>query len=214
MPSSQRQMPLAAAAPAETNRLAVVSDDARADGLQLAVRLASGCEQAWQQFVQRYAGLVRSRVARVAATCGSVADASLVDDMVAEVFSALLQNDAAALRAYSGRSSLGTYVSVIAARVTIRKAMGRPVHQTISDAVSEQASDQSLPETEAIDREQIVRLRELIAELPKKQREIVSLFHLEGQSYEQISRQLKIPMGSIGPTLKRAEAKLRARLES
>ena len=57
------------------------------------------------------------------------------------------------------------------------------------------------------------RVQNLLDNLPEKQREVVSRFYLEGQSYATISLDLDIPIGSVGVTLQRAEAKLRKQLE-
>ena len=56
-------------------------------------------------------------------------------------------------------------------------------------------------------------MQALLAELPEKQRDVVRLFHLEGQSYAAISDALGMPIGSVGVTLRRAEAKLREQFE-
>ena len=81
-----------------------------ADDRLLVERLVRGDSNAWQKFVHTHGRLVRSRVADVASTFGRSEDDSAIDDATAEVFAALLGNDAAALRAFAGRSSLGTYL--------------------------------------------------------------------------------------------------------
>ena len=55
-------------------------------------------------------------------------------------------------------------------------------------------------------REQVERL---LDELQGDEADIVRLFHLEGKSYHEISRQTGVPENSIGPALSRARAKLR-----
>lgn len=185
--------------------------------LRLTKRLLAGCEQAWAEFVSMYAALVRARVARTATTCGMDSDRVLIDDLVAEVFSALLHNDSAALRAYAGRSSLATYLCVIASRVAIRKSLKAARSKTAQSNGDEGAAEvvdsrHPPPPQAAINAEQREHLHRLIAELPDRQQAIVKLFYMDGRSYEHISKQLQIPIGSIGPTLKRAEAKLKERI--
>lgn len=175
-------------------------------------RLVDGCEFAWEEFVTRYAGIVRSRVMGVAGVSGHTADAPLIDDLVAEVFAALLSNDSAALRAYAGRSSLVTYLCVIASRVAIRKAIRRT--QAGQADLSEVEDTQNREPVDFVsNEEQAARLREAIGRLPEKQRAVVQLYHLNGMGYEQISQALNIPIGSVGPTLKRAQEKLRISME-
>lgn len=181
--------------------------------VQFVRRLIEGSELAWHELVNRYAGLVHSRVALVAGSAGVGHDGSFLEDLVAEVFAALLHNDSAALRAYAGRSSLATYLGVIASRVAIRRSMTSTPNRCndlMPECIDRSAGD---PQESASHSEQARLLRSLVDQLPDRQREIVKRFHLQGLSYEQISRELQIPIGSIGPTLKRAQDRLRTELE-
>ena len=63
----------------------------------------------------------------------------------------------------------------------------------------------------AKEKERLATIRLITAAI--KQREVVRLFHLQGHSYLEISERLKMPMGSVGITLRRAEAKIRELLE-
>jgi len=56
------------------------------------------------------------------------------------------------------------------------------------------------------DRDQIAALLE---SLDANEAKIVRMFHIEERSYGEISRLLGIPLGSVGPVLARARAKLR-----
>ena len=49
----------------------------------------------------------------------------------------------------------------------------------------------------------------LLRKLSGKDREVVRLFYLEGQSYEEISTELDVPVNTIGAMLSRARKKLR-----
>ena len=50
----------------------------------------------------------------------------------------------------------------------------------------------------------------LHGELDGEEADIVRLYHLEGKSYQEISRETGVPENSIGPALSRARAKMRA----
>lgn len=202
-------------------RIEAASSDAPASqhcGDQLLVeRLLTGDASAWQLFVDTHGRLVRARVADVASAFGRSRDESAIDDATAEVFAALLGNDAAALRAFAGRSSLGTYIAVIATRSATRGfARRHPLTSPSHDPeLAQQACDREGedPVNELISEEQQQKLRGLVSRLPEKQRHVVSLFHLQGKSYAEISQDLEMPIGSIGPTLRRAEEKLRHWME-
>ena len=188
----------------------------RSDDAKLVSRLLSGDACAWQYFVQRYGSLIRARVADVAVNFGSGHDDNAIDDAAAEVFAALLADEAAVLRAFVGRSSLLTYIAVIATRSSTRGFARRRPRTTSDEKLSSQVADrtpQSDPTWRIHSDEQRNELLRLLGELPAKQRDIVRLFHLEGLSYAEISQRLKMPIGSVGVTLKRAEKRLQDRLE-
>jgi len=49
----------------------------------------------------------------------------------------------------------------------------------------------------------------LLGELGGEEADIVRLYHLEGKTYGEISRETGVPENSIGPALSRARAKMR-----
>jgi RNA polymerase sigma-70 factor, ECF subfamily len=57
-------------------------------------------------------------------------------------------------------------------------------------------------------------VHQLLIRLPRRAREVVRLFYLEGRSYEEISTKLHIPVNTIGPVLSRAKQMLRQNLQA
>ena len=163
--------------------------------------------RAWEDFVDRFMGLV-VHVVNHTAQCRSLrllpADR---DDLVAEVFLAVIDNDFAVLRRFRGQSSLATYLTVVARRVVVRKLV---------DGGDRPASLQSLgepplaldgdAEQRISDREEVERL---LDGLEGSEADVVRMYHLEGKSYQEISESVGMPAGSIGPLLSRARTKLR-----
>lgn len=182
--------------------------------MQFVERLVVGDGLAWRTFLQKYGRLIRARVADVATSFGQAQDSSAIDDATADVVTALLNNDTAALRAYSGRSSLSTYVAVIATRSATRgfaaKRIATVSNQDDPENVDSRAED---PSARVMVWEQTDRIHQVLSQLPPKQRTVVEMFHLQGCSYLEVSECLKMPMGSVGVTLRRAEAKLKTLLE-
>ncbi len=60
--------------------------------------------------------------------------------------------------------------------------------------------------------EDVARLRAAIAALPEKYRVVITLFHLQGQQYEEIAAVLGLPLGTVKTHLFRAKDLLRAAL--
>ncbi|MEM6473467.1 MAG: RNA polymerase sigma factor [Planctomycetota bacterium] len=180
-------------------------------------RLVGGCAAAWETFVERYGGLLRSRVANVAVAFGLPHDWALIDDVTAEVFASLLSRDAAALRCFRGQSQLSTYLAVISTRVarrSIAKHRQNANRQTEMgplelEQVTDESVDSSGPQAVAVSGEDRDRLLELVDRLPIKQRDLVRAYYQDEQSYSEISKRFEIPLGSIGTTLRRAEQRLR-----
>ena len=79
-----------------------------------------GTPGAWDAFIDRFAGLFAFVVGRTARQRGIPMAAADRDDLVAEILLECLRNDSAALRAFAGRASLPTYLTVIARRVAVR----------------------------------------------------------------------------------------------
>ncbi|MEM7478313.1 MAG: sigma-70 family RNA polymerase sigma factor [Planctomycetota bacterium] len=183
---------------------------------ELARRLIVGDASAWQFFVREFGTVIRARVADVASSFGRGTDGAAIDDATADVFAALLQNDCAALRAFEGRSALTTYLVVIATRCSTRGFAKKRVliaadqEQEFQELPSAQSSD---PSQSVLAEEQKSEIAKVLGRLPEKQRQVVELFHLRGASYAEISKQLGMPLGSVGVTLKRSEAKIRELLE-
>lgn len=174
--------------------------------------LLEGSPRAWEELVDRYGGLVRSRIADVASLFGRQNDWSTIDDVTAEVFASLLARDAAALRCFRCQSSLSTYLAVIATRIA-RRSIARLVRNDHGQSekleeIDPRTSDAD-PESLLIGREERDRLLILVDRLPKRQKELVVAFYREEQTYAEISHRFDIPIGSIGTTLRRAEQKLR-----
>jgi RNA polymerase sigma-70 factor (ECF subfamily) len=162
--------------------------------------------RAWEDFVDRYMGLV-IHVINHTAECRSIRlTAEDREDLAAEVFAAIVGDDIAVLRNFRGASSLATYLTVIARRIAVPALMDRKNPARLSEATNE-AVDRSLSVEKRIsDQEEVERL---LAQLEGIEAEVVRLYHLEGMTYQQISSETGMAENSIGPTLSRARNKLR-----
>ncbi|MEN1681927.1 MAG: sigma-70 family RNA polymerase sigma factor [Planctomycetota bacterium] len=176
---------------------------------QLLDRCLTGKPQAWQDFVDRFMGLVVHVVNHTADSRSmrlSVADA---EDLVSEVLLAIIANDYRVLRRFRGQSSLATYLTVVARRVVVRnliKTFSNPA-VTLGDTPAETTSADATPPEERLGNAEEVE--QMLRRLDGPEAEVVRLFHLEGMSYGEISAATGMPAGSIGPTLTRARTRLR-----
>lgn len=165
--------------------------------------------RAWEDFVDRFSGLVIHVINHTARSRSLRMTPELRDDLCSEVFLALLKDDFAALRRFRGQCSLASYLCVIARRIVVKallQRMGEP-ERLEKPGVPPPKGLVAWPEEERINnREEVEKLLSL---LEGNEATVVRMFHLEGRSYQEISEATGIPVNSIGPILNRARGKLR-----
>lgn len=166
---------------------------------------------AWQDFVDRFVGMIYSIVHHTAHQFGTLLSPEDTEDVAAEVLLQIVANDYAVLRQFRGQSSLATYLTVIARRSCIHELTRRNPPAVSPQGIDRRpvrAEDEGTPRAE-VGLESLEQVQKLLGKLPAKERRVVRLYYLEGRSYEEISAELNIPVNSIGPILSRARKKLR-----
>ena len=78
----------------------------------------------------------------------------------------------------------------------------------LGDMVAQAEAEEDEPEQRMGDREEVGRL---LGQLHGSEATVVRMYHLEGKTYQEISRSVGMPENSVGPMLSRARAKLRRR---
>lgn len=165
--------------------------------------------RAWEDFVDRFMGLVVHVVNHSSESRSMRLTVEDREDLVAAVFLAIVKDDLAVLRNFRGESSLATYLTVIARRVVVPELLKQksPARLATAGAISSaDVADADDAEERSSDRDEIERLLE---ELNGTEAEVVRMYHLEGKSYQEISSVVGVPMNSVGPTLSRARRKMR-----
>ncbi len=160
----------------------------------------------WEDFVDRFLGLVVHVVNHTALARNIHLTAEDREDLCAEVFLTILQDDYAVLRHFRGQSSLATYLTVVGRRVVVRRLLKHHASHPLGNGVDTAEDTGVSPEKRISDRDEVQRL---LAGLNDQDATVVRMYHLEGRSYQEISHQVGMPENSIGPTLSRARARLR-----
>ncbi|HEV3417898.1 MAG TPA: sigma-70 family RNA polymerase sigma factor [Pirellulales bacterium] len=164
--------------------------------------------RAWEDFVDRFMGLV-IHVINHSAQCRSIRlSAEDREDLCADVFLTLVRDDFAVLRHFRGESSLATYLTVVSRRAVVHHLLKRKSAARLNDAaVDSNHTGRAPDEIERLhDREEVARLMQ---ELERPEADVVRMYHLEGKTYQEISSLVGMPENSIGPTLFRARQKMR-----
>jgi RNA polymerase sigma-70 factor (ECF subfamily) len=168
--------------------------------------------RAWEDFVDRFLGLAIHVVNHTAQARSIRVTPEDRDDLVGEIFLSFIKNDFAVLRHFRGASSLATYLTVVARRVTVKAMLSRKAMASLTEgAISRKAepADPSQPEPERgiTNREEV---EQMLGALDGQEAEVVRMFHFESKSYQEIGRSLGIAENSVGPILTRARTKMRS----
>jgi RNA polymerase sigma-70 factor, ECF subfamily len=167
---------------------------------------------AWNDFVDRFMGLVYHVIHHTAHLRSMPLRPEDVEDLAAEVLLQLVANDYAAFRQFRGQSSLATYLTVIARRICVQELARR----TAAREVQPRVDGRRVPEPEAeehprtgVGLETLEEVALLLQKLPNRERSVVRLYYLEGRTYEEIATELNVPINSIGPILSRARKRMK-----
>lgn len=169
---------------------------------------------AWATFVDRYGGLLTGLARRMLLRRSGRAAAADVDDVVAEVFLALLRRDRLLLRQFDSRFKLSTYLGVIC-RTAVVRLLRRRRSTTLPEAEAVIDEGAGAAAGEGPDREVArKRLEEALAQLSPRDRALLSLRFLDGLAYRAIAEALGIEVESVGSMLTRARRRLAERAPS
>ncbi len=169
---------------------------------------------AWNDFIDRYMGLIYHVIHHVSHARSIVLSSPDIEDIAAEIFLGIVDEDYGVLRRFKGASSLPTYLTVVARRICVKEVIKRHREAELGHTQAHRAivaDDDQSGEAEAIaSAEEVERMLE---NLPEREAQVVRLYHLKYLNYRQIGKQLGIPENSVGPILATARKRLRRTAE-
>jgi RNA polymerase sigma-70 factor (ECF subfamily) len=160
--------------------------------------------QSWEQFVDRFLGLVVHVINHTSQSRSIQLARHDAEDLASEVFLTILADDYGLLRRFRRESSLATYLTVVARRIVVRELLKRRAVVSLTDTHDEGSHDTH--GEELLNRDEV---EQLLAHLEEGEAKLVRMHYLEGKSYDEISTSTGVPSNTIGPTLSRAKAKMR-----
>ena len=181
------------------------------DSRSLVADILNGNRRAFQVFVERHQRLVSHVVFRM------VSNQSDREDLCQEVFVKIYQN----LAGFQFGSKLSTWVARIAYNTCINYLQKKKVpllgdlrhDDDARDAFESAADDAPAPDQAAVDRDLFERVQVEMNHLPPQYRAILTLYHLDEMSYEEVVEVTGLPMGTVKSYLYRARRLLRDRLK-
>ncbi|TWT55820.1 ECF RNA polymerase sigma-E factor [Thalassoglobus neptunius] len=164
---------------------------------------------AWEEFVDRFLGTFVHVISNTAHARSVRLSQDDIDDLCSEIFLTLLKNEFAVLRHFRGKSSLASYLVVVARRIVVNSLVKRKQLEAMGHVNAHQSSlDQGgADHVQRLSDSEEVRV--LISQLPSSEARIVRLYHIDGKTYREISNELGIPENSVGPTLHRARERMK-----
>ncbi len=169
------------------------------DGALVAAALGGDAE-AFALLVERYDRAVYHLAYR------TLHDAEEARDVAQETFFKAYRS----LRTFRAGARFSTWIFAIAYHACCDRLNRRRRYST--EELPERADAAPGPEHQVISLDEAQRLRGAIDALPEKYRTVVTLYHLQGQQYDEISRVLGLPMGTVKTHLFRAKEQLRRML--
>lgn len=169
---------------------------------------------AFEQLVTRYQNKIMGYAARM------LSDHSEAEDVAQETFIKAYRS----LDSFRGESLFSTWIYRIATNLCIdrlRKKKRRPQQAYSLDEPldpeeekgTREVPDFSTEPMQNLEREELRRrVREMMAEMPEKQRAVLVMCDMQGMAYEDIARVLNVPIGTVKSRLFHARADLGRRL--
>ncbi len=163
----------------------------------------SGNESAYKKLVDKYDRPIYFHIKKM------IREQELVEDLVQEVFMKAFNN----LKTYSNEYAFSTWLYRIATNHTIdylRKKKLKTLsindpYKTKDGEVEVQLPDETYAtDKKIIKKERKVIIHEAINNLPEKYRLVIQLRHMEELSYDEISEQLDLPLGTVKAHIFRA----------
>jgi len=182
-----------------------LSDKARGD-LLLVDEAKKGNEKAFANLMNRYRDSIYYMLLKM------VNNPSDAEDLTIEAFGKAFRN----IDSYTPRFAFSTWLFMIATNNCIdfiRRKQSTPVpvnqgKESMDNLTVNIQSDLPDPEEALINDQKIATLRKIVTQLKSPYREIIELRYYKEYSYEEISSELKIPIGTVKAQLYRAKSLL------
>jgi RNA polymerase sigma-70 factor (ECF subfamily) len=182
------------------------------DDLTLVQRVRSGDQRAYKTLVERY----QRKVFSVA--LGMLKDREEARDVAQEAFVKVYRY----LDHFKGDASFYTWLYRITVNICIdvmrRKGSGKTENVEFDESVQHDVSEANLgalgtrlgtnPQKSALRKELAEKIQAALEQVPEKHRAILLLREIEGMSYEDLSRTLEIPKGTVMSRLFHARLKV------
>jgi RNA polymerase sigma factor (sigma-70 family) len=186
--------------------------ESRAEDSEIIAGALAGDNRAYQKLMDKYHDAIFNFIYRM------VRDREQVEDLTQEAFIKAFGS----LGSFNEEFAFSTWLYKIATNNSIdyiRKkklqmfSIDKPIESKDSDFSFELPDDSYEADKELIIDQRAAMLNEAIGLLPEKYRTVIRLRHVEERSYEEIAKQLKLPIGTVKAHIFRARELLYKQLK-
>jgi RNA polymerase sigma factor (sigma-70 family) len=182
-----------------------LSEKAKND-LQLVEQARKGNEKAFASLLNRYRDSIYFMLLKM------VNNSSDAEDLTIEAFGKAFRS----LETYTPTFAFSTWLFKIATNNCIDFIRKKQASPSIIDQASDEMdsytvniqSDMPDPEEALINRQKFAQIREVVSQLKPRYRNLIELRYYKEYSYEEISKELDLPIGTIKAQLFRAKTLL------
>ena len=178
-----------------------LSSKARLD-IELVEQAIAGDQKAYTELMERYRDPIFYMLLKM------VNNASDAEDLTIEAFGKAFRN----IRQYTANFAFSTWLFKIASNNAIdfmrkKKLNNVSIDETLRDTDALPVnirSEQPTPEESLISEQKILMLRKIVSKLKPRYRKLVELRYFHEYSYEEISEEMELPIGTVKAQLFRA----------
>lgn len=192
------------------------------DDTRLVEECMAGDIKAWQDFTEKYSGLISIAIESRLKKYGFRLKAPDIEDIRQDVLISLWQGRK--LEHIRNRSDISYWLAIVAGNTAIgyirRKLSLEPVEPvSIFDAADGKTIAEIIPSFRENPADKFLqnalseKIDALIGSLPPKEQIVIKLNIVHGKKYDEIADMLKMPPGTVSSCVKRAKEKLRKGLK-
>jgi RNA polymerase sigma factor (sigma-70 family) len=187
--------------------------DSRNEDAQIIQAALSGNDRAYKLLMNKYHDAIFSFIYRM------IHDREQVEDLTQEAFIKAFAslgsfNDEYAFSTWLYKIATNNCIDYIRKRKLQTFSIDKPIEARDSDFTFELSDDSYEADKELISGQRARLLTQAIETLPEKYRKVIHLRHVEERSYEEIARQLRLPIGTVKAHIFRARELLYKQLRS
>lgn len=175
------------------------------DERELIQRCISGDPAAWQEFVRLHLPVIQGLARAALRSMSRPAKDPDVEDVASGVLETLVANAFRVLRSFRWQCSLESWLRVLVRTVCVRSLRRKRVDPRDLPP----PENEEMPLDRLLSAELRTSVRNALDALPPREKMVISMFFIDGRSYQEIAGATGLPMGTVATVISRTRGRLR-----